>query len=238
MSTILIANREPTTVKSLTKLLRSNEFEVDAAASGKELKQKLEGRRPDLIIADVNLPAMNGAQVIELVRRVAGNVPLLMISGNGEESVEMLGEATDFVSPSSTKDLIRRVRRALAGAARSRRLEVPNRELHDPKNGRIDAEQVASFLDVPLAKLAPALGVKYAALHKTPSAPGLQEKLQPIKRTIDLVSRFTLSRSDARAWLNNPHPDLGGSTPMDSILEGQAGAVATLLDNAFAGIPS
>jgi Protein of unknown function (DUF2384) len=130
------------------------------------------------------------------------------------------------------------VRRALNTSRATRTIEIPHKELHDPESGRIDAREVANYLDVPLSKLAGALGVNYPALHKTPSALGPQEKLRPIKQSIDLVSRITLSKSDARAWLNIPHPDLGGSTPIETIHGGQADAVVTLLDNALSGIPS
>jgi len=239
MSRILIADREAATVKGLTKLLRGEKFEVESAATGKELQEKLATTKPDLILSAMHLPSLNGTRVVELVRGVAGNIPVLMLCGKGVESATALEGATDFVmKPFNANDLLTRVRRALDGARARRTVEIPQRELHDPKSGRIDAREVANFLGVPLARLAGALGVKYPALHKTPSAPGLQEKLRPIKESIDLVSSITISKSDARAWLNNPHPDLGGSTPMEVILEGQAGAVVTLLDNALSGIPS
>jgi CheY-like chemotaxis protein len=239
MSRILIADHEAATVKGLTKLLRGEKFEVESAATGKELQEKLATTKPDLILSALHLPALNGTRVLELVRGVAGNIPVLMLCSKGVESAAALEGATDFVmKPFKAEDLLTRVRRALDAAKARRMIEIPQRELHDPESGRIDAQEVANYLGVPLAKLAGALGVKYPALHKTPSAPGLQEKLRPIKESIDLVSRITVSKSDARAWLNNPHPDLGGSTPMEVILEGQAGAVAALLDNALSGIPS
>jgi CheY-like chemotaxis protein len=239
MSRILIADHEAAVVKGLTKLLRGAKFEVESAVTGKELQKKLATTKPDLILTEPLLPTLNGARVVKLIRRVAGNIPVLMLCSNGAESAAALEGATDFVmKPFKTDDLLTRVRRALNGARKPRTIEIPQRELHDPESGRIDAQAVADFLDVPLAKLAGALGVKYPALHKTPSALGLQEKLRPIKQSIDLVSRITVSKSDARAWLNNPHPDLGGSTPMETILDGEAAAVATLLDNALSGIPS
>jgi CheY-like chemotaxis protein len=239
MSRILIADREAATVKSLSKLLRGEKFEVESAATGRELQKKLANTKPDLILSALHFPALNGTRVVELIRGVAGNIPVLMLCSKGVESAAALEGATDFVmKPFNADDLLTRVRRALDAAQARRTIEIPQRELHDPKSGRIDAQAVADFLDVPLAKLAGALGVKYPALHKTPSAPGLQEKLGPIKQSIDLVSRITVSKSDARAWLNNPHPDLGGSTPMETILNGEADAVVTLLDNALSGIPS
>lgn len=239
MSRILIADHEAATVKGLTKLLRDEKFEVESAATGKELQKKLATTKPDLILSDMHLPALNGMRVVELIHDVAGNIPVLMLCSKGVESTTALEGATDFVmKPVNADDLLTRVRRALDAARTRRKIEIPQRELHDPKSGRIDAQAVAEFLDVPLAKLAGALGVKYPALHKTPSAPGLQERLGPIKQSIDLVSRITVSKSDARAWLNNPHPDLGGSTPMEVILDGEADAVVTLLANALSGIPS
>jgi|SRR5580658_2585257 CheY-like chemotaxis protein len=239
MSKILIADQEAATVRGLTKLLRSKEFEVESVATGKELKEKLGTTKPDLILSALHLPALNGTKVLEVVRGIAGNIPVLMLCSKGVESVAALEGATDFVmKPFNAADLLTRVRRALDAAQARRTIEIPQKELHDPESGRIDAQAVANFLGVPLSKLARTLGVNYPALHKTPAAPGLQEKLRPIKQSIDLVSRITVSKSDARAWLNIPHPDLGGSTPMETILDGEADAVVTLLDNALSGIPS
>jgi CheY-like chemotaxis protein len=239
MSRILIADREAATVKSLTRLLRSEKFEVESAATGKELQEKLATTKPDLILSALHLPSLNGTRVVEFVRGVAGNIPIVMLCSKGVESAAALEGATDFVmKPFNTHDLLTRVRRALNAAQARRTIEIPQRELHDPESGRIDAREVADFLGVPLAKLAGALGVKYPALHKTPSAPGLQEKLRPIKESIDLVSNITISKSDARAWLNYPHPDLGRQTPLEVILEGSADAIVTMLSNALDGIPS
>ena len=115
---------------------------------------------------------------------------------------------------------------------------VPLATLHDPDNGRIDASKVAVFLAVTLARVAEALHANYPSVHKTPDAPRLQEGLRPIKRSLELISRVTRDRREARVWLNTPHPDLGGKTPLEVMLSGRADAVVTLLENALAGIPS
>jgi hypothetical protein len=117
-------------------------------------------------------------------------------------------------------------------------LVVPLAELHSQASGRIDAGKIAAFLDVPLPRVAAALGVRYAAVHKTPDAPSLQQGLGPIKRSLALISRGTRSRREARIWLNSPHPDLGEKTPLEVILGGRADAIVALLENAIAGLPS
>jgi len=150
--------------------------------------------------------------------------------------------------PVNKKELIARVQRASAARAEVRGmargtggrtpLGVTLQELHDRETGRIDAKKTADFLGVPLAKLAETLEVNYQTVYKTPAAPALQKNLRPIKRSLELISGVTRNRADALAWLNNAHPDLGGQTPMDIILGGRAGAIVTMLENAFAGIPS
>ena len=118
------------------------------------------------------------------------------------------------------------------------RLSVPLAELHDPESGRIDASRIAEYLAIPLATVASAIGANYPSAHKTPDAASLQTDLGPIKRSLELISRATRDKREARAWLNNPHPDLGGKTPMEVILAGHADAIVTMLDNAISGIPS
>jgi uncharacterized protein (DUF2384 family) len=117
-------------------------------------------------------------------------------------------------------------------------LEVRLAKLHDQGTGRIDAERIASYLRIPLTSVASAIGAKYQSVHKTPDAENIQKALAPIKRSLELVSRVTRDEKEARVWLNNPHPDLDNQTPLQVILEGNADAVITLLENAISGIPS
>ena len=117
-------------------------------------------------------------------------------------------------------------------------MEVPLADLHDRESGRIDAARVAEFLSIPLAGVSRAIASSYPSVHKTPDAASLQDALGPIKRALELVSQVTRSRREALAWLNNPHPDLDGKTPLSVMLNGRADAVVALLENALAGIPS
>ena len=59
-----------------------------------------------------------------------------------------------------------------------------------------------------------------------------------IGRVFELVLRFTVCPADAQIWMNSPHPDLGGRTPLGTILEGKAEAVVTMLENAMMGLPT
>jgi hypothetical protein len=117
-------------------------------------------------------------------------------------------------------------------------LDVSLPELHNPRSGRLDAQRIAVFLDIPLTRLAPALGKNHPALYKTPDAPSVQKALRPIKASLDILQRMIGDRPIVLAWLNSPHPDLDMQTALDVILSGRADAVEHMLANAVMGIPS
>jgi DNA-binding response OmpR family regulator len=243
MSRVVIAEREPAACRRLEKVLTRAKFEVETVSSGPALLEKVENDWPDLVLVDVVMPQTGGPPILERLRELNHRIPVLLMTAKGDapstvpKALEL--EATDYITkPVDAAELLLRVQGMLAKAQVLTRLHVPLRDLHDPVSGRIDAKKVAEYLDVPLAQLAETLGANYATVHKTPDAPALQDALASVKRAIDQVSLISRNLAEVRAWLNNPHPDLGGMTPLKAIMTGRAGAVVTLLENALAGIPT
>jgi hypothetical protein len=117
------------------------------------------------------------------------------------------------------------------------RLQVMLPELHDPANGRIDAGKLAVYLGVPLKRLAEGLALNYKAIHRNPAAEGLQSRLQPMKRCLEILHEFFGKPETVRVWLNTPHPDLDGRTALEMMLANHPAAVLRILENAAAGVP-
>lgn len=115
--------------------------------------------------------------------------------------------------------------------------EVILPELHDPRNGRIDAQKVADFMGIPLKSLSEGLGLNYKAVHRNSSASGFQIALQPVKRSLEILQEFFGAKETIRIWLNTPHPALDGATSLDTILDGKTSVVSRLLENARQGVP-
>jgi FixJ family two-component response regulator len=233
MSTVMLAENEPAARKRLIRVLAAENLDVDSVTDGRAVLERVRTDPPDIVLLDLAMPQVDGAKMIRALRASGSDVPVVVMTARHDvdgaiEAIKQ-GAADYIVKPFRENDLLARVTTAT--------LDVPLRELHDRSTGRIDARKLAAFLAIPLAQLAEALDALPATVHKSPAAPGLQKGLQPIKRAVDLVSRATRHPADARAWLNNPHPDLDGRTPLDVILDGRADAVATLLENAAAGIP-
>jgi two-component system chemotaxis response regulator CheY len=92
-------------------------FEVTAAASGFEALKVLPRERFDLVIADINMPDINGLELIRFIREspVHATVPLLIISTDGAERDRerglRLGANAYLVKPFAPEDLVAAARR-------------------------------------------------------------------------------------------------------------------------------
>src|ERR1039458_7850153 len=113
----------------------------------------------------------------------------------------------------------------LQSTFRSGRVQVILPGLHDAVTGRIDARKVADLMGVPLKRFAEGIRLNYKAAHRNPAAGAIQEALQPVKRSLEILHEFFGKPQVIRAWLNTPHPDLDGSTALETILDNNAKAV-------------
>jgi hypothetical protein len=116
-------------------------------------------------------------------------------------------------------------------------LQVILPELHDEASGRINAHKVATYMGVPLKRLAEGLQLNYKTIHRNPAAEACQPPLKPVKRALEILHEFFNKSETVRVWLNTPHPDLDGRTALEMILANNPNAVLRILENAVAGVP-
>lgn len=116
-------------------------------------------------------------------------------------------------------------------------LQVILPELHDETSGRIEAQKLATYMGVPLKRLAEGLQLNYKAIHRNPSAEAFQPALKPVKRSAEILHDFFHKPETVRVWLNTSHPDLDGLTALEMILANNPNAVLRILENAAAGVP-
>ena len=116
-------------------------------------------------------------------------------------------------------------------------LQVILPELHDETSGRIDAQKLATFMGVPLKRLAEGLQLNYKRLHRNPSSEAFQPALKTVKRSVEILHNFLHKPETVRVWLNTSHPDLDGHTALEIILANNPNAVLRILENAAAGVP-
>jgi two-component system chemotaxis response regulator CheY len=85
---ILVVDDSPTIRLYLRELLTRWNFNMDEAVTGLVGIEKALTARYDLILADVNMPIMNGYAMVEALRREADvqDVPIVMMSTEAKDS--------------------------------------------------------------------------------------------------------------------------------------------------------
>jgi YesN/AraC family two-component response regulator len=68
LKTIFLVDDEPIWLDALSNALEEQHFNVMSAQSGEEALRQLKKAKPDLILSDVRMPAMNGFDLFELVK--------------------------------------------------------------------------------------------------------------------------------------------------------------------------
>jgi DNA-binding response OmpR family regulator len=113
---VLVVDDEPVFMRVVTSLLESDGHAVVQATDGESALAAIERQAPDLIILDVEMPGMNGLELLTRLRpRVA--VPVIVVSVRDTESDRVialdLGGDDYVVKPFLLREFAARVRAAL-----------------------------------------------------------------------------------------------------------------------------
>ncbi len=54
------------------------------AVDGKDGLQKFKEKQPDIILTDIRMPNMNGNEMIEAIKNINPNIPIIAISGHSK----------------------------------------------------------------------------------------------------------------------------------------------------------
>ena len=81
--TILVADDEENIVKTLSKKLTLEGYAILEARTGSEALKKTSENFPDLILLDVSMPDMDGAEVARFLhnRQVTSQIPIIFLTG-------------------------------------------------------------------------------------------------------------------------------------------------------------
>lgn len=119
MSKILIIEDEAAIRRVLTKILseENDTYQVEDAEDGLAGLEKIKNNDYDLVLCDIKMPKMDGVEVLEAVKKIKPEIPMVMISGHGDMETAIqtmrLG-AFDYISkPPDLNRLLNTVRNAL-----------------------------------------------------------------------------------------------------------------------------
>ena len=119
MPKILIIEDESSIRRVLIKILseENDTYTVEEAEDGKIGFEKIKNEDYDLVLCDIKMPKMNGEELLEAVKKIKPEIPMVMISGHGDLETAVntmrLG-AFDYISkPPDLNRLLNTVRNAL-----------------------------------------------------------------------------------------------------------------------------
>lgn len=82
MKTILIVDDELSIVEAIASTLEDEGYHCITAGNGREALEKLQEYRPDLVIADVMMPVMDGREMLQKIRQSQelNHTPVILMS--------------------------------------------------------------------------------------------------------------------------------------------------------------
>ncbi|WP_341703046.1 sigma-54 dependent transcriptional regulator [Ferrovibrio sp.] len=126
---VLFVDDEKAVRLSVRQWLELADFEVELQETAPAALQGLSADFPGIVVSDVKLPQMDGLQLLERVRAIDPDLPVVLITGHGDIAMAvdaMRRGAYDFIEkPFSPDRLVESLRRA----ADKRRLVLENRRL-------------------------------------------------------------------------------------------------------------
>jgi DNA-binding NtrC family response regulator len=114
---LLLVDDEIAFVEVLAKRLARRGFQVTKAFSGTEGIRVLRGQDFDVAVVDLKMEDMDGIEVLKIFKKMAPEIPVIMLTGHGSEHSAEEGlrcGAFDYLNkPYELDDLIRKIMEAI-----------------------------------------------------------------------------------------------------------------------------
>ena len=121
LTRILLVEDEPLTAEVFAKALTRDGHQVDVARDGLQALRRLRHGVPTVIVLNMNLPAVSGADVVRQLRADGHDrIPVVIVSGSSPEMSSLdaaqLQPGTWVEKPVKPRDLVRIVRQFVPDA--------------------------------------------------------------------------------------------------------------------------
>ena len=121
MARVLVIDDDEVTRTLVTRMLTGEGHQVEEAIDGAEGLRLFGKRPPDVVLTDINMPGLDGHEVIAAIRVLHADVPIIAISGGGAIAKDelllkasALGAGEIIMKPFEFRQLVGAVERALA----------------------------------------------------------------------------------------------------------------------------
>lgn len=128
-------------------LLRREGYEADIAVNGSNALPMLVDTHYDLVLSDINMPFLDGKQLLDVCRKKFKNIPVILITGDPDyrDAVELLKQgAVDYIGkPLDALVLLQKIKDALLQAAERK---LSGYEAFEEGPGYLDGHRIIKSL--------------------------------------------------------------------------------------------
>jgi diguanylate cyclase (GGDEF)-like protein len=157
-ATVLVVEDDASSRRGYELLLRLSGYRVVAVANAEDALERLRTTSFDLIVSDVNMPRIDGFELVRQLRNESAtrDVPIILLSAVADSQRKVTGldrGADDFLAkPVDVDELLARIRMHLRHSARNR--ELVERSRYDVVTGVLNRSAIDDELDRELKRAA------------------------------------------------------------------------------------
>ncbi|MHC1725628.1 MAG: response regulator [Syntrophobacteraceae bacterium] len=113
---LLLVDDEQEFVKALAERLEMRGFRARFALNGERALKMIQDEVPDLVILDLNMPGMDGMEVLRHIKRDSPQVQVIILTAHGSQKDRelglQLGAFEQLQKPVQIEDLVRTMKEA------------------------------------------------------------------------------------------------------------------------------
>ena len=134
---LLLADDSITIQKVVELVLAEEDFEIKSVSNGEDAFNAMDSFRPDIVLADIDMPKMNGYQLCEKVKQnpKTSGIPVILLAGAfepiDEELAAKVGSDDSVIKPFESQELISKINSALTMGAAGGPEEMPFAETEE-----------------------------------------------------------------------------------------------------------
>ena len=144
-------------------------YQATAALSGEEGLEIARELKPDLILCDLEMPGINGLDVLRTLQSEGTNTPAIMMTAFGSEAIAAqalrMGVKDYIIKPFTTEEILAAVERAMTERRLRRKLEVMEAKLEEHRKALSVIQAIGHAAGVGVEPKAILSHVILAAVH-------------------------------------------------------------------------
>jgi len=116
---LLLADDSITIQKVVELVLAEEDFQIKSVSNGEDALNLLDSYKPDIVLADIEMPKVNGYSLCEKIKKnpATSHVPVILLAGAfepiDEELARQVGADDSVIKPFESQELISKINAAL-----------------------------------------------------------------------------------------------------------------------------